>query len=207
MEKIWFKDITNLINENNYDKFFPSSYMSYTEKLNSFVRLSIYFSILVIVIKKEPNILFVPIITSIFTYFLYHNEYKKQKAEAEFFDRMNLYRDENTNEICYRPTPNNPFMNILMNDYKENPNRKKACNVSQGPIRKKAQQYFNRNLYRDVSDVFHKNASDRNFITMPVTTIPNDDGAFKNFLYDIKKTCKEGNGNVCYSNRSRHILK
>ena len=207
MEKIWFRDIRNIINETNYDKFFPSSYMSYTEKLNSFVRLSIYFSILVIIIKKEPNILFVPLITMIFTYFLYHNEGKKQKAEEEFFDRMNLYRDENTNELCYRPTPNNPFMNILMNDYTDNPKRNKACNVSQGPIKKKAQRFFNRNLYRDVSDVFQKNASDRNFITMPITTIPNDDGAFKNFLYDIKKTCKEGNGNTCYSNRSRHILK
>lgn len=207
MEKIWFKDIKNFINEYNYDKFFPSGSMSYNEKLNSLVRLSVYFSILVIIIKKEPNILFVPIITAIFTFFLYRNEHKKRKNEEEFFDRMNLYRDQNTNELCYRPTPNNPFMNILMSDYSQNPKRTKACNISHGPIRQKAQRYFNRNLYRDVSDVFQKNASDRNFITMPSTTIPNDDGAFKNFLYDIKTTCKEGNGDVCYANRYRHVLK
>jgi len=95
----------------------------------------------------------------------------------------------------------------LMSDYTQNPKRAKACDLSQGPVKSKAQGYFNKNLYRDVGDVFQKNASDRNFITMPVTTIPNDDGAFKNFLYDIKQTCKEGNGTVCYSNRYRHGLK
>lgn len=207
MEKIWFKDIRNFINEYNYDKFFPSSSMSYAEKLNSLVRLSVYFSILVIVIKKEPNILFILIVTAIFTYFMFNNQHKKKRSEEEFYNRMNLYRDENTNELCYRPTPNNPFMNILMSDYTQNPTRKKACNISQGPVKKKAVGYFNKNLYRDVSDVFQKNASDRNFITMPVTTIPNDDGAFKDFLYDIKSTCKEGNGDVCYANRFRHVLK
>jgi hypothetical protein len=145
--------------------------------------------------------------TAIFTFFLHGNEIKKKKTEEEFLDRMNLYKDENTNELCHRPTPNNPFMNILTSDYAHNPKRAKACDISNGNIKKKAQIFFDKNLYRDVGDVFHKNASDRNFITMPITTIPNDDGAFKNFLYSIKETCKEGNGQTCYSNGYRPALK
>ena len=207
MEKIWYKDIANFINEHNYDKFFPAVSMTYAEKLNSLVRLAVYFSILLLIIKKDANALLVPIMACIFTYFLYESEAKKKKAEEDFLDRMNLYKDVHTNELCYRPTPENPFMNVLISDYVKNPKRSKACNISQGPVRRKAQEYFNKNLYRDVSDVFQKNASDRNFITMPNTTIPNDDGAFKNFLYDIKKTCKEGNGGVCYGNAYRHLVK
>lgn len=207
MEKIWYKDIPNFINETNYDKFFPSASMTYAEKLNSLVRLAVYFSILVIVIKKDANVLFVPIMACIFTYFLYGSELKKKKAEEEFLGKLNLYKDQHTNELCYRPTPNNPFMNVLISDYVKNPKRAKACNISQGPIKKKAQEFFDKNLYRDVSDIFQKNASDRNFITMPSTTIPNDDGAFKNFLYDIKQTCKEGSGSMCYSNEYRHLMK
>lgn len=207
MEKIWFKDPSNFINEQNYDKFFPSASMTYTEKLNSLVRLAVYFSILLLVIKKDANVLYVPILTSIFTYFLYNSELKKKRNEEDFLDKLNLYKDAYTNELCYKPTPENPFMNILISDYVKNPKRTKACNITQGPIKKQALEYFNKNLYRDVGDVFQKNASDRNFITMPNTTIPNDDGAFKNFLYDIKETCKEGSGNMCYANAYRHLMK
>lgn len=207
MEKIWFKDPYNFINETNYDKFFPSASMTYTEKLNSLVRLAVYFSVFVLVIKKEPNVLYVPIFACIVTYFLFVSEVKKKKHEEDFLSQLNLHKDPYTEELCYKPTQNNPFMNVLISDYVTNPKRGKACNITQSQTRKKAQEYFNTNLYRDVSDVFQKNASDRNFITMPNTTIPNDDGAFKHFLYDIKKTCKEGSGKTCYSNAYRHLMK
>lgn len=207
MEKVWFKDPRNFINEKNYDKFFPSPAMTYVEKLNSILRLSIYFSLIILILKKDSNILFIPILTGVFTFFLYSNMNTKKKNGETFLNKMNLYKDPYTKEICHRPTAENPFMNILMSDYKLNPKRTKACNVSSGNIKKEAQQYFNRNLYRDVGDIFQKNASDRNWYTTASTTIPNDDGAFKNYLYKIGPTCKEGSGNACYSMAYRTIAK
>jgi hypothetical protein len=203
MEKIWFKDLGNFINEKNYDKFFPSASMTYNEKLNSLFRLSIYFSLIIMILKKDANIFFIPILTAIFTFLLYKTEGNKKKVEEEFFEKMNLYKDPNTNEICYKPSPENPFMNILMSDYKTNPKRARACNVSNNKIKKEAEKYFNKNLYRDVGDIFHKNASDRNWYTTANTEIPNNDDAYKNFLYKLGPTCKEGSGEACYSRTFR----
>lgn len=205
MEKIWYKAPSNFITERTYDKFFPSASMNYAEKLNSLLRLSIYFSIILLLIKKEPAALFVPIFVAILTYFLYNNESRKVKDEESFLENMNLMKDVHTNELCYKPEPNNPFMNVLMSDYSQNPKRAKACNLSNNKVKKMASKYFNNNLYRDVGDIFQKNASDRNYYTTAVTTIPNDQDGFLKFAYDIKQTCKEGNGNVCHTNTYRTI--
>lgn len=207
MEKIWFKDPGNFINNNNYDRFFPSGSMTYAQKLNSILRLALYFSILVLLIKKESTVVFIPIFTAIFTFFLYGNEIKKQKTEEDFLERMNLYKDVHSNELCHKPEPNNPFMNILMSDYSKNPKRAKACNLDNKHINKLTTKYFNNNLYRDVGDVFHKNASDRNYYTTAITTIPNDQDSFLKFAFDIKKTCKEGNGKTCYGNTFRNTIR
>ncbi len=207
MEKAWFKDPRNFISEKNYDKFFPSPAMTYTEKLNSIMRLAIYFSIIILILKKDTNILFIPILTGIFTFFMYNNTDIKKKQEETFLNKMNLHKDPYTQELCHRPTPENPFMNILMSDYKLNPKRNKACDVTKGNIKMEAQKYFNRNLYRDVGDIFQKNASDRNWYTTASTTIPNDDDSFKNFVYKLGPTCKQGNGNACYNMTYRNNMK
>jgi hypothetical protein len=103
------------------------------------------------------------------------------------------------------PTANNPFMNVLMSDYSENPQKKEACDVSKGKTKKLVKKYFNNNLYRDVSDVYNKNASDRNYYTMPISTIPNDQESFAKYLYGQDKTCKEGAGEVCHKNIYRAL--
>lgn len=207
MEKIWFKDIHGFINTDNYDRFFPSASMSYSEKLNSILRLSLYFTLIVFVLKKETNLFFIPILTAIFTFFLYSNTTTKKKYEETYLEQNNLYKDPNTKKVCYKPSADNPFMNILMSDYKLNPKRAKACNISNKKVKQEAQKYFNRNLYRDVGDIFQKNASDRNWYTTANTQIPNDDGAFKKYLYNIRPTCKEGSGKACYSLTFRPNIK
>jgi hypothetical protein len=205
-EKIWFRDLRNFFNENNFDRFFPSASMTYEEKLNSIMRLSIYFTGILLVLKKDANVFFIPVLVGIFTYFLYQGEARKKRNEEYFLSQMNLYKDPKTRDLCYKPTPNNPFMNILMSDYTQQPKRAKACNISKNPIKRQAQQYFNRNLYRDVSDIYQKNASDRNFYTTPITTIPNAQDDFLKFAYQIGKTCKEGGSVACEKGNFRTIL-
>ena len=207
MEKIWYKDLNNFINEKNVDKFFPSQSMSFEEKLNSIMRLSVYFSLVLLVIKKDVNVFFIPIFVGIFTWFIYHGEQRKLKNEEYFLSKMNLYKDPRSSKLCYKPTPENPFMNVLMSDYTQQPNRPQACSVTKTPIKRLAQKYFDRNLYRDVSDIYQKNASDRNFYTTPSTTIPNAQDDFLKFAYPLRKTCKEGNGDACLKNTFSNILK
>lgn len=110
-------------------------------------------------------------------------------------------RNFNKNSVdssCIRPTIDNPFMNAIMKDYlntDENNrivDRKPGCDINDPKIKKEIDADFNNNLYRDVSDIFGKVNSQRNFYKMPWTTIPNDiDHNFAKWLYLSPKTCHE----------------
>jgi hypothetical protein len=101
------------------------------------------------------------------------------------------------------PTIDNPYMNVLLTDYTENPNREALSKLNAYPnerLQKDIDDKFNYNLYRDVEDIFDRMSSQRQFYTMPVTTIPNEQGKFANWLYKTPPTCKEGNGAQCNAN-------
>ena len=97
----------------------------------------------------------------------------------------------NIKDICTEPTKHNPFMNVLMSDYSEQPDRAEACNIKEKDIEESAEDNFNHNLYRDVSDVWNRTHSQRQFYTMPNTQIPNKQKEFAEWCYKIPKTCKE----------------
>ena len=80
-------------------------------------------------------------------------------------------------------------MNPLLTDYKENPNTE-AC-TTDASIEDEINEKFDFNLYRSYSDVFKKESSDRQFFTMPSTTIPNKRHELTNWLYNSKPTLKE----------------
>lgn len=204
-DEIWFNNIQGFMSAHNYNRFFPSKEMTFPEQLNSLLRFSIYFSALVFLLKKDTNIFFIVIFMGGFTYLLYTVDSQNKKRERFFLKQQNLAADKNTGKVCVEPSKNNPFMNVLMSEYAENPTRKEACDVTKGKQKKMAKKYFEDNLYRDVSDIFDKNASDRNYYTTAITTIPNDQDGFAKFCYGQNKTCKEGNGLKCYSNMYRSV--
>lgn len=205
MEKIYYQDIKNFITTDNYKIFLPSKEQSFEEQLNSILRLTIYFSIIVYIIKGDSNIFMSIIFVAIFIYFIYEVDNKNKITEKFHLKNKNLKYDCKTNEICQIPTKNNPFMNVLMSDYSLNPNKRRACDITDNDIKDDISLYFNDNLYRSVNDIFDKEASDRQFITNPSTTIPNNRDDFAKWLYDNPKTCKENNGYACYKNLYRSL--
>lgn len=205
MEQIWYKDPTHFITVDNFKYFFPSKDMNFAQQLNSLLRLSIYFTIIVFTLQKDSVIFMVPIAVAIFTYFLFSVDTQNKTNEKTYFEDRNLKKEAHTDEICQKPTKNNPFMNVLISDYALNPQRPKACNISKSNTKKIAQKYFDTNLYRSVADIFNKEASDRQWVTNPNTKIPNDQTDFAKWCYDLPKTCKEGSGGTCYSNMYRSV--
>jgi hypothetical protein len=96
------------------------------------------------------------------------------------------------------PSARNPFMNILLDEYKYNPDRPPAVNSSNPAVKQTLDDYFRVQWFSDPTDVFGKNQSQRQFVTMPSTSIPNDQGSFADWLYKIPgKTCKEGGRTAC----------
>jgi hypothetical protein len=96
------------------------------------------------------------------------------------------------------PTSRNPFMNILLDEYKYNSQRPSAAPVDDPSVEQVMDDYFRIQWHSDPTDVYGKKQSQRQFITQPSTTIPNDQGSFANWLYKIPgKTCKEGGRQAC----------
>ena len=129
----------------------------------------------------------------------------------------NVETIENTNGDCTKPTIANPFMNFTMADRmtfdKDGSiyNRPPACDTDDPEIKKLIDNAFNNNLYKDTSDIFGKMNSQRNYFTMPYTTIVNDQESFTKWLYMSPQTCKQNqdncmNGNYTDLRGSRFIM-
>lgn len=98
------------------------------------------------------------------------------------------------------PTSRNPFMNILLDDIKYNPSRPEAAPINHPSVSQTMDDYFRIQWFSDPTDVFGKTQNQRQYITQPSTTVPNDQGSFANWLYKIPgKTCKEGGRGACYA--------
>jgi hypothetical protein len=97
------------------------------------------------------------------------------------------------------PTAKNLFMNVLLDEYKYNPTRPAAAPVSDPLVKQTLDDYFRVQWFSDPTDVFGKNQGQRQFVTQPSTSIPNDRESYQNWLYKIPgKTCKEGGRDACY---------
>ena len=96
------------------------------------------------------------------------------------------------------PTARNLFMNVLLDEIKYNPGRPEAAPVNNPLVKQTLDDYFRVQWFSDPTDVFGKNQSQRQFVTQPSTTVPNDQGSFADWLYKIPgKTCKEGGRAAC----------
>jgi hypothetical protein len=77
-------------------------------------------------------------------------------------------------------------MNVMLGDYINMPERPSACDVTD-PLVQQAVRINTPELPQD--DPFVDGRMDRQFYTMPSTTIPNDQKGFREFLYgDVMKT-------------------
>jgi len=103
------------------------------------------------------------------------------------------------------PSARNLFMNVLIDEYKYNPDRPPAAPVTDPIVKQTFDDYFRVQWFSDPTDVFGKSQSQRQFVTQPSTSIPNDRESYQNWLYKIPgKTCKEG-GQYCTTEGSAGV--
>lgn len=96
------------------------------------------------------------------------------------------------------PTVRNPFMNVLLDEIKYHPTRPMAASIYDPSVKVSLDDFFRAGFYNDPTDVFGRSQSQRQFITMPSTSIPNDQKSYQEWLYKIPgKTCKEGGREAC----------
>jgi len=65
-------------------------------------------------------------------------------------------------------------------------------------VKAQLDDFFRIQWFSDPTDVFGRAQSQREFYTMPSTSIPNDQASYQDWLYKIPgKTCKEGGRGAC----------
>lgn len=211
----WIDDPKILYDTSRLIEFFPTSDMNTNEKLNALTRFFIYISVLLFIIYHNYKVFFIAIVASIIIYIVYYNEDKKQiQDQEEFEDKikndLNISKEtpikvNEVGDVCQLPTPNNPFMNVLMTDYTDNPNRPPACPYNDEQAKESTEKYFDHNLYKDVEDVWGRRNSQREYVTMPSTTIPNDRDSFMKWCWKTTYVCKDGDLNYCLQNEDMRV--
>ena len=115
--------------------------------------------------------------------------YRKNKSYPLYtLQEMDQYNEAS----CRIPTIDNPFMNPNVTDYGTG-DHPVACNTSDDKIKNTIVDKFNSNLYRNIEDIWEIQNSQRQFYTIPSTSIPNQQKEFAEWLYKSPITCKEDN--------------
>lgn len=187
-------------------RFIPTKNMTTAERYNAITLFCLYFLILLLIFRKSFYIAYFPILIIVIIIVLdaIHQKAKKSEnfeniIESGYIDSNNDLRfnrvtgrqtkGPDVTYSCRKPTNDNPFMNPPVSDF--DTKAPVPCNSDDEDINNEVTKAFNSNLYMDIDDVFNKENSQRQFYTVPNPSIPNDQGAFANWLFRSPTTCKE----------------
>ena len=130
---------------------------------------------------------------------------KNYKVEVGYYDSDNKIRFNRTNGkinkdntpfihninySCKKPTKDNPFMNPDIDDYEKN-EPVVACNTDDEDIPEQITKSFREDMYLNYDDTFEKKNFQRQFLTIPNTSIPNHQTEFAEWLFKTDEICKE----------------
>jgi hypothetical protein len=233
----WSNDLSILLNKDYITELWPTSNMTYEEKLNAITRLVILLSILGYIFTMSTNIILIGFLMIAVIFLLYRMQKRKLTKEIlnskEGFSGINNSNSNSEGTILTPDTlqsylksdftnvnKKNPLGNVLLTEIVDNPNRKPAppsfntevyedINVN---TKKMVQSInpgiknTNKQLYGDLGEQFEFDQSQRSFYSTPNTKIPNDQGAFANYLYGDMPSCRDGDAFACIQDNFRYNL-
>lgn len=190
MTVAWFEDPKRLVDSKKLTWFFPSMSMPVEERVDAATRLVIYYTALLLLVKRDATVLvyMLAALVVLYAFYRYHQSAKLQRETM--LDRYNLTPDPVTKRPCFKPTKDNPFMNV--SPLSDPADRAPSCDMTKRTVRKQVEKLYEASTVFNVEDVFRRNSGQRQFYSMPATTTPNDQDAFAKWLYlEPRGTCKE----------------
>ena len=206
MTEFWLENPNILLNKKYITEIWPSDNFDLARKLNAITRIIIIMAILGYYLTKSPFIPVSAIVSLIVLVIIFKS---KNKIIKEGNTNMNINRNnEEFKQLLKKeftvPTQENPVMNILMNEYKDNPKRKPAAPVYNEQVHQemnqKAKSKTDKRLFKNLGDNISFENSMRNFYAMPNTEIPNNQKDFALFCYGNMPSCKDGDALQCSKN-------
>ncbi len=203
-----------LVNKDYIFDFIPDLKASTEERINAIVRFSLYFSLVLMVVKNNYRYFYIFLATLIITYLFYTNNRENFTGNIEKNEDSNNNADsenenengnENENETknesvnCDEPKCENLFMNVLPTD--DFTKKKPACSYTK-EISQKVNKGFYSKFKKDVNTFYNQDFGMRQFYSMPNTQVPNDQGTFAKWLYNTPVSCSTGDNNILKQYRS-----
>lgn len=179
MEPVWFKDPSVLFHSDKILKFWPTQDQSVPERVNATTRFILYASSIIYLVKRDSRIFILAVMGLAVLYILWVG------GVISGSERPTRVSQGHTN--CHRPTESNPMGNVLMTDYVDRPDRPSACYYP--TVKNEVQRFLDDTIQYDAGrsrsplPEYQRNASARQFTSMPVTQIPGDQTSFAEFLY------------------------
>uniref|UniRef100_A0A6C0KB00 Minor capsid protein P9 transmembrane helices domain-containing protein n=1 Tax=viral metagenome TaxID=1070528 RepID=A0A6C0KB00_9ZZZZ len=202
----WLDNPNVLLNKNQITEIWPQDNFDLDRKLNAITRLILVLAILGFLFTKSSYII-VSAAVSIVVLVMIHKSKSHSKEGMENLDIKINKEDfeELLNEEFTMPTKKNPFMNVLINEYKDNPTRKSAAPVYNEEVLDDATKKSRKDerLYKNLGDNLTFQNSLRNFYSTANTSIPNNQKEFAEFCYGNMASCKEGDEFMCEKNNGR----
>ena len=199
----WLDNPNVLLNKNQITEIWPQDNFDLARKLNAITRLILILAILGFLFTKSSYII-VSAAVSIVVLVMIHKSKSHSKEGMENLDvKINKEEfEELLNEEFTMPTKKNPFMNVLINEYKDNPERKPAAPIYNEEVLDDAtkKSRSDEKLYKNLGDNLTFQNSLRTFYSTPNTNIPNNQKEFAEFCYGNMASCKEGDEFMCEKN-------
>ena len=208
----------------------------YNQKINAIARLVILVSIIGTLVSKSGKFLIIGLITLGVLFIIYKNKEPVEEKEglevrlkpsdtslspAPVEQSVGPSSFENLiNENYQVGTKKNPFGNVLLPEIKYNPERNPAPpsfnpDIAEDITKNTMKNVQNLNpgikntdkqLFGSLYDQFNLDQSNRLFNSVANTRIPNDQGAFADYLYGDMPSCRDGDGIACVKDNYRYTL-
>ena len=203
MTEFWLENPNILLNKNYITEIWPQDKFDLARKLNAITRIIVLMGILGYYLTKSPFIPVSAIVSLIVLVIIFKS--KNKIIKEGLTNEMDNDNSSNLKEILQKeftmPTQKNPVMNVLMNEYHDNPQRKPAAPVYNEDVHQemneKAKSKTDKRLFKNLGDNISFENSMRNFYAMPNTQIPNNQKDFALFCYGNMPSCKDGDALQC----------
>ena len=228
----WTQNPNILFDPKYITEFFPIESMTYEQKLNSITRTIILLTISGFLLTRSIRLFLISLVTlgAIYLMYYYHDlektktsSKKKTASIKEGFEGPALGFYQQTGipippDVFDTPESHNPFSNVLMTDFNDNPNKRPAPpafnkNINDQILKQAKRAVIESNpgqpdiadkLFADLGEQLTFEQSIQPFYSNPGSTIPNDQAAFAEFCYGSMISCKEGNAFACARNLTHY---
>ena len=199
-DAVWYEDLRAI--PRTWHAFWPRASMTVEERTNAIVRLLLYVTIAVYAYNRDIRVVGAGIAAIAVTSVLHRRSpdvpvtaYGTTAVDSTMGATLGTLSSVGgpdaptpapaTQRACRRSTPANPFANHLLGDPGDAP---AACPYDEH--KDAIRDNFNKDLFRDSTDLWEKHNSQRQFFSMPYAKMP-DTKAFAEFLSAPHRTCKE----------------